>query len=87
MALPLGEPFKQLNNDIVFCAMNYFLSILNVGIPYGLAVQKQSIGWVYNNLIRVIPLFTLSHRGSYNSPLLIVFSANYKDQSIVTKAG
>ena len=37
-----------------------------------------------NNLTKVRPLFTLSHRGSDNSPLLIVFSANYIDQSIVT---
>ena len=74
MALPLGEPCKQLNIDIVFCvAMNYFLSILNVGISYGLAVQKQSIGWVNNNLTKGRPLYTLSHRGSDNSPLLIVF--------------
>ena len=28
-----------------------------------------------------LPTFTLSHRGSDNSPLLIVFSANYIDQS------
>ena len=33
------------------------------------------------NLTKVRPLFTLSHRGSDNSPLLIVFSANYIDQS------
>ena len=36
------------------------------------------------NLTKVRPLFTLSHRGSDNSPLLIVFSANYINQSIVT---
>ena len=36
---------------------------------------------LYDNLTKVIPLFTLSHRGSHNSPLLIVFSANYIDQS------
>ena len=36
------------------------------------------------NLTKVRPLYTLSHRGSDNSPLLIVFSANYIDQSIVT---
>ena len=34
------------------------------------------------NLAKVRPLLTLSHRGSENSPLLIVFSANYIDQSI-----
>ena len=34
--------------------------------------------------LKVRPLFMLSHRGSDNSPLLIVFSANYIDQSIVT---
>ena len=33
------------------------------------------------NLTKVRPLFTLSHRGSNNSPLLIMFSANYIDQS------
>ena len=33
------------------------------------------------NLTEVRPLFTLLHRGSDNSPLLIVFSANYIDQS------
>ena len=32
-------------------------------------------------LTEVRPLFTLLHRGSDNSPLLIVFSANYIDQS------
>ena len=36
------------------------------------------------NPFKVRPLFTLSHRGSDNSPLLIVFSANNIDQSIVT---
>ena len=44
--------------------------------------------YVYNNistnLTKVRPLFMLSHRGSDNSPLLIVFSAKYIDQSIVT---
>ena len=34
------------------------------------------------NLTKVRPLFTLSHRGSDNSRLLIVFSANNIDQSI-----
>ena len=34
------------------------------------------------NLTKVRPLFTLSHRGSDNSLLLIVFSANNIDQSI-----
>ena len=34
------------------------------------------------NLTKVRPLFTLSHRGSDNSQLLIVFSANNIDQSI-----
>ena len=33
------------------------------------------------NLTKVRPLFTLSNRGSDNFPLLIVFSANYIDQS------
>ena len=43
--------------------------------------------YVFNNisinLTKVRPLFMLSHRGSDNSPLLIVFSAKYIDQSIV----
>ena len=39
-------------------------------------------GWTTINLTRVRPLLTLSHRGSDNSPLLIVFSANNIDQSI-----
>ena len=33
------------------------------------------------NLAKVRPLFMLSHKGYDNSPLLIVFSANYFDQS------
>ena len=33
------------------------------------------------NLTKTRPLFTLLHRGSDNLPLLIVFSANYIDQS------
>ena len=37
-----------------------------------------------HNLTKVRPLFTLSHRGSDNSPFLIVFSANFIIQSIVT---
>ena len=37
-----------------------------------------------SNLTKVRPLFTLWHRGSDNSPLLIVFIANYIDQLIVT---
>ena len=36
------------------------------------------------NLTKVRPLFTLLHRGSENSPLMLVFSANYIDQSNVT---
>ena len=38
------------------------------------------------NLTKVRPLFsnTLLHRGSDNSPLLIVLSAYYIDQSVVT---
>ena len=36
----------------------------------------------YTNLTKVRPLFTLSQRGSDNSRLLIVFSANNIDQSI-----
>ena len=39
------------------------------------------------NLTKVRPLFTLSHRGSDNSPLLIVFSANYIDQTTLTFMG
>ena len=35
------------------------------------------------NLTKVRPLFTLSHRGSDNSPLVIVFSANNIDQWII----
>ena len=38
--------------------------------------------FVFTNLTKVRPLFTLSHRGSDNSRLLIVFSANNIDQSI-----
>ena len=38
----------------------------------------------YTNLTKVRPLFTLPHRGSDNFPLLMVFSANYIDQAIVT---
>ena len=34
-----------------------------------------------SNLTKVRLLFKLSHRGSDNSTLLIVFSANYIDQS------
>ena len=37
-----------------------------------------------HKLTKVRPLFTLLYRGSNNSPLLIVFSANYIDQSNVT---
>ena len=36
------------------------------------------------NLTKVRPPFSLSHRGFDSSPLLIVFSADYIDQSIVT---
>ena len=50
-----------------------------------LELFDQSIPIMYfHNLTKVRPLFTLSHRGSDNSPLLIVFSAYYIDQSIVT---
>ena len=45
-------------------------------------VEGGSIDSPYSsNLTKVMPQFTLSHRGSDNSPLLIVFSANYIDQS------
>ena len=36
------------------------------------------------NLTKVRPIFMLSPRGSDNSQLLIVFSANYIDQSTLT---
>ena len=36
--------------------------------------------YIWPKLTKVRPLFTLSHRGSDESPLLIVFSANYIDQ-------
>ena len=41
-------------------------------------------GKIYSNLTKFRSLFTLSHRGSDNSPLLIVFSANYIDQLTFT---
>lgn len=34
-----------------------------------------------NITIKSQTTFSLSHRGSYNAPLVIVFSANYIDQS------
>ena len=40
--------------------------------------------FILSNLTKVRPLFTLSYRGPDNSQLLIVFSANNIDQSIVT---
>ena len=42
---------------------------------------SQVSGSLTLNLTKVRPLFTLSHRGSDNSQLLIVFSANNIDQS------
>ena len=39
---------------------------------------------IITNLTKIRPLFTLSHRGSDNFPLLIMFSADYIDQSNVT---
>ena len=39
---------------------------------------------LYINQTKVRPLLTLSHRGYDNTPLLIVFSANYIDQSNLT---
>ena len=59
--------------------------------PRGDDSEKAKIHWGYQksrttvplsvklgtNLTKVRPLFTLSHRGSDNSRLLIVFSANY----------
>ena len=41
-----------------------------------------NIGTILLDLTQVRPLYTLSRRGSDNSALLIVFSANYIDQSI-----
>ena len=40
-------------------------------------VQCTWVLYLNFNLTKVGPLFTLLHRGSNNSPLLIVFSANY----------
>ena len=48
------------------------------GFSYGIILFQVS-----SNLTKVRPLFTLSHRGYDNSPLLIVFSAYDIDQSIV----
>ena len=36
------------------------------------------------SLTKLRPLFTLSNRGSDNSPLLFVYSAYYMEQSMVT---
>ena len=45
-------------------------------------VVKAAIkSFAFISLTKVRPSFTLSHRGSDNSPLLIVFNANYIDQS------
>ena len=40
--------------------------------------------YIWLNLTTVRPLFSLSHTGSDNSSLLIMFRANHIDQSIVT---
>ena len=47
-------------------------------------VSTPSKSLLMNNLTKVRPLFTLLHRGSDNSPLLIVFNPKYIDQSMVT---
>ena len=41
--------------------------------------ERSNLGLHYS-LIDIRPLFTLSHRESVNSPLLILFSANHIDQ-------
>ena len=43
--------------------------------------SNKTHGKIQTNLIKVRPLFTLSHRGSDDSSFLIVFCANYIEQS------
>ena len=38
----------------------------------------------FSNLTKIRPLFTVLQRGCDNTQLLILFSANYIDQSIIT---
>ena len=60
----------QVMNVLILCLFLENLALTSLPFNY--------------NLTKFRPLFTLSHRGSDNSPLLIVFSANYIDQSIIT---
>ena len=54
-------------------------------LKWGLKSDQSIHFFIYKylsfNLTKVRPLSTLSHRGSDNSLLLIVFSSNYIDQS------
>ena len=52
---------------------------IHVYIKTEIVQQKKKDSFSFNLTKVRPPLFMLSHRGSDNSPLLIVFSANYID--------
>ena len=67
--------------SMAFLCSNYLFSI--TCLFYRALYTLVNHFFIYlSNLTKVRPLFTLSHRGSDNFRLLIVFSANNIDQSI-----
>ena len=67
----------QMVNLFLNIFLKYTKNILERYIKTTFIYEEYGI----NNLPKVRPLFTISHRGSDNSPLLIVFNDNYIDQS------
>ena len=66
----------SVSQKSIYACKNKFLKIKNLESLKKLKKYQQT------NLTKVRPLFTLSHRGSDNSRLLIVFSAYNIEQPI-----
>ena len=77
-----------LEPGMIFYTQNAALRTRSISVKteYGYETKSRSLYTEcdLDNLTKVRPLFTLSHRGTDNSWLLIVFSANNIDQSSVT---
>ena len=87
--IPVHENLQNFQQKLE--KLHYFFksSDTNVSITTGVILKLMYFDSPYMiqimigvNLTKVRPLFTLSHRGSDNSRLLIVFSANDIDQYI-----
>ena len=71
-------------NDIPFTYVELVLHASSSNVILKVRFSKFCFSYelsIYHSLTKLRPLFSLSHRGSDNPPLLIMFNAYYIDQS------